>query len=180
MCTMRTDELGRGNIWGRWRAGFLTGPKCSEAPVWPPRPESNWSPRSILGLHYSIAHTYNAHNLRSILGTVSLSLYFAYVSRIYVCACTVRTRGSHKFIQQVAAQRVATTIRRYLPAAGAHTHTWALCIRHTAGVVPIARICQPSAPSFCTRHSHWGAAARMMTPMIGLLARGRRWCCHGT
>ena len=37
---MRTDELGRGNIWGRWRAGFLTGPKCSEAPVWPPRPES--------------------------------------------------------------------------------------------------------------------------------------------
>eukprot|EP01046_Picozoa_sp_COSAG06_P093998 COSAG06_NODE_40165_length_404_cov_2.032787_1_plen_65_part_01 len=33
---MRAGELGRRNIWGRWRAGFLTVPKWSQ-------------PRSILG-----------------------------------------------------------------------------------------------------------------------------------
>eukprot|EP01043_Picozoa_sp_COSAG02_P061534 COSAG02_NODE_8292_length_2629_cov_3.162055_3_plen_80_part_00 len=30
-CTMRTGELGRRNILGWWRNGFLTSPKCSEA-----------------------------------------------------------------------------------------------------------------------------------------------------
>ena len=34
-CTMRTGELGRRKILGRWRNGFLTGPKSSEAPVRP-------------------------------------------------------------------------------------------------------------------------------------------------
>ena len=58
-CNMRTGELGRRKILGRWRNGFLTGPKCSEAPV--PSPSR---PRG------------SAHGApgraRSILGTVSL------------------------------------------------------------------------------------------------------------
>ena len=35
LCTMRAGELGRRTIWGRWRSGFLTGPKWSGAPVRP-------------------------------------------------------------------------------------------------------------------------------------------------
>ena len=35
LCTMRAGELGRRTIWGRWRTGFLTGPKWSGAPVRP-------------------------------------------------------------------------------------------------------------------------------------------------
>ena len=46
-CTMRTGELGRRNILGWWRNGFLTSPKCSEAPV-RPRPGTAARGRSIL------------------------------------------------------------------------------------------------------------------------------------
>jgi hypothetical protein len=53
---MRAGELGRRTIWGRWRTGFLTGPKWSGAPVRP----AAWcaGPRSLDPGHCELASLY--------------------------------------------------------------------------------------------------------------------------